>query len=736
QCWHPANGALMLLANTPNLALRTCRRCCMTYSKALIIAEAAAQAVHPDLFETEPKLQAVNLASLQRLHLLLSDLSQGRVGSRSRHSFQFFLKRAGASGEAATLSVTASSGRLDDSPQSASRPQEPTAVCIPVALSVAQKRRGRPASSDLSSWLVSVAPEARSKSARSNQISDACGRLEAVLANRTGAASIRLCLSTRPGLGDRLRGRRVVFAPGKNRCRRDELPTGFLNPADVPEAWLAALLPDDASIKPQLDRICRLERAVSILLHGARVVRHSSVHGALTLAEYEACLLRLVSGLAALVPPPVFRTGDFLSVAVEDSSGHVTRLPTKPDWPVVVPARNPAFQLLEALIRLDAGDSEMGTSQEASRAANVECPSASWPISACSKHSLDSVSVDSSLSAPRLGRLSGAAADDASEFSFEGFEKSELLASDRQNRCNDALQYQHLGCVSRLITNCRFFARPIAFSDTNNIPAARSDHGSLEQQPAVLLVHEGVEHRIEAGVGVAQKSRRLSSTCHGRLGAAGMTSETQVDCAERLAESVRLLSPWRCWLECLGAAEVAWAVQRPLAGVVTQWTVGCCDTSSAIRLFLSAWRSVKSGTHHSGHRKNSSRAIGRYSGHRPAEPELPRGHNRGGEHATLSAIACIPHLLGRDSPGGDHPDGKHEEIPQHGEGPEARNRAAAGFVLCIQRLCRKPNTQLVAKNRSNATSDDPVTVTLVLTINRTESTGRRSTIGRAARLAA
>uniref|UniRef100_A0A1I8J2Z4 DUF4461 domain-containing protein n=1 Tax=Macrostomum lignano TaxID=282301 RepID=A0A1I8J2Z4_9PLAT len=426
QCWHPANGALMLLANTPNLALRTCRRCCMTYSKALKSLKPLLQAVHPDLFETEPKLQAVNLASLQRLHLLLSDLSQGRVVRGSRHSFQFFLKRAGASGEAATLSVTASSGRLDDS--SASRPQEPPQSAFQWR-SVSPKSAGRPASSDLSSWLVSVAPEARSKSARSNQISDACGRLEAVLANRTGAASIRwqsdwtlghylrslsaleTLLSTRPGLGDRLRGRRVVFAPGKTGVgvmNSDRL----LNPADVPEAWLAALLPDDASIKPQLDRICRLERAVSILLHGARVVRHSSVHGALTLAEYEACLLRLVSGLAGLYRRlysdrrfrKSFNRFDLtfkydlakLSVAVEDSSGHVTRLPTKPDWPVVVPARNPAFQLLEALIRLDAGDSEMG---RGSRAANWSVVS-ELADQCVLKHSLDSVSVDSSLSAP------------------------------------------------------------------------------------------------------------------------------------------------------------------------------------------------------------------------------------------------------------------------------------------------------------------------------------------------
>ncbi|PAA91842.1 hypothetical protein BOX15_Mlig026545g1, partial [Macrostomum lignano] len=456
-CWHPANGALMLLANTPNLALRTCRRCCMTYSKALKSLKPLLQAVHPDLFETEPKLQAVNLASLQRLHLLLSDLSQGRVVRGSRHSFQFFLKRAGASGEAATLSVTASSGRLDDSvrqilgqldgsastgaaAQSASRPQEPPQSAFQWR-SVSPKSAGRPASSDLSSWLVSVAPEARSKSARSNQISDACGRLEAVLANRTGAASIRwqsdwtlghylrslsaleTLLSTRPGLGDRLRGRRVVFAPGKTGVgvmNSDRL----LNPADVPEAWLAALLPDDASIKPQLDRICRLERAVSILLHGARVVRHSSVHGALTLAEYEACLLRLVSGLAGLYRRlysdrrfrKSFNRFDLtfkydlakLSVAVEDSSGHVTRLPTKPDWPVVVPARNPAFQLLEALIRLDAGDSEMGSDRSATSDSQQSGGSraANWSVvseladQCVLKHSLDSVSVDSSLSAP------------------------------------------------------------------------------------------------------------------------------------------------------------------------------------------------------------------------------------------------------------------------------------------------------------------------------------------------
>uniref|UniRef100_A0A1I8IGP2 Kinesin motor domain-containing protein n=1 Tax=Macrostomum lignano TaxID=282301 RepID=A0A1I8IGP2_9PLAT len=356
--------------------LRICRRCLHDYSRPLKSLKPLLQAVAPGSVRDRAEgAGGETWLPCSGLHLLL-ERPQARAGW---FAAPFFLRRARRfRGGAATLSVTASSGRLDDSVEagfsrqldgqrfcrSCCQQQAPraTAVCIPLALRVAQKAPvGRPAATCQAGWSRWRLRRAQI-SARSNQISDACGRLEsgAGQPDRGCQHSVAVGLDSRPLPAQPERGLETLLST----------PAGPGRPAQGSESRVRAR----PQSRPQFDRICRLERAVSILLHGAQVVRHSSVHGALTPGRVRGLPAAAGVRTGRLVPPACIR----------QAISRTGRLWCRPG---IRPS-----QLLEALIRLDAGDSEMGSDRSAASDSELadQC---------VLKHSLDSVNVDSSLSA-------------------------------------------------------------------------------------------------------------------------------------------------------------------------------------------------------------------------------------------------------------------------------------------------------------------------------------------------
>uniref|UniRef100_A0A1I8FF91 DUF4461 domain-containing protein n=1 Tax=Macrostomum lignano TaxID=282301 RepID=A0A1I8FF91_9PLAT len=306
-------------------------------------------------FETQARWQARELGlRLQRLHSA-AERPQARAGW---FAAPFFLNGLGALRGGRDSQRTASSGRL----RRFCEAEFSDSWTGSASAGAAEAPVGRPAAT-CSSWLVSVAPEA---GAQNRRAPTNLGRLPPV---RSGAgqpdrgcqhsvavgldsrhylrslSALETLLSTGRAWANRLRGRRVVFAPGKTGVGVMN-SNRLLNPADVPELGWPHCYRDD-------------------------FVRHSSVHGALTLAEYEACLLRLVSATGRLCTAACIRQAISSQEAAEPLN-----------WSVV-------SELADQCVL---------------------------------KHSLDSVNVDSSLSAPDsvacLERLLMMPAN----FGFEGFE--------------------------------------------------------------------------------------------------------------------------------------------------------------------------------------------------------------------------------------------------------------------------------------------------------------------------